>query len=133
MKKERLMKYLEQASVSEKEGCAEILELLYEYACDVNCLGVAFERLSEINVSSIKIQGSEEPLHVYEGEEAENVSFTYFVPVVENAWEMTNEQLEEALERLQRLELVKCFRLENPGVCAYALTSEAMEVLEASV
>lgn len=154
MREERLMEHLKEKTGSDGQVCAAITKLLYEYAYDVNCPGVVFKRLSKINEGSIKVQGSEEPLHVYEGEETENVCFTYVAPVVADAWELTNRQLEDALARLQGLELVKCFQLENPEgnaeyslklkdlgmegvadgkICAYALTPEAMELLEESI
>ena len=69
MKEERLMEHLRQATGSDGQECAAIVKLLYEYADEINCLGVVFKRLNKINEGFIKVQGSEEPLYVYEGEE----------------------------------------------------------------
>lgn len=152
MDNKQLVEHLKQVSASEQEVAIEIMRVLYQYANHINCVGVVFQRFSDINIDRIKVEMTEEePLHIYEGEEEERVRFTYFAPVIADSLKITNEQLKELFVSLQRLELVRCFvldKLTDEGeyslrpeqemkdlvidgqVCVYALTSQAVELLE---
>ena len=152
MDNKQVVERLKLVSVSEQEVVIEIMRVLYKYANNISCVGVVFQRFSNINMDRIKVEMTEEePLHVYEGEEEERVRFTYFAPVITDSWEITNEQLNELFVMLQRLELVRCFVLDkltdggeyslrpeqgmddlvaDGQICAYVLTSEAVDLLE---
>lgn len=148
----QLVEHLKQASANEQKVVIEIMRVLYKYANDISCVGVVFQRFSNINMDRIKVEVTEEePLHAYEGEEEERVRFTYFAPVITDSWEITDEQLKEQFVTLQRLGLVRCFVLDkltdgdeyslrpdqgmdafvaDGRICVYALTSEAVDMLE---
>ena len=152
MDNKQLMEHLKQVSASEQEVAIELMRVLYQYANHISCLGVVLQRFSNINMDRIKVKlTEEEPLHVYEGEEEESVRVTYFAPVITDSLKITNEQLNELFVTLQRLELVKCFVLDkltdggeyslrseqgmnnfvaDGQICVYALTSQAVELLE---
>ena len=152
MDNKQLVEHLKQVSASEQEVAIELMRVLYQYANHISCLGVVLQRLSNINMDRIKVEMTEEePLHVYEGEEEERVRVTYFAPVITDSLKITNEQLNELFITLQRLELVRCFVLDkltdggeyslrpeqgmnnfvaDGQICVYALTSQAVELLE---
>lgn len=152
MDNKQLVEHLKQVSASEQEVAIELMRVLYQYANHISCLGVVLQRLSNINMDRIKVKlTEEEPLHIYEGEEEESVRVTYFAPVITDSLKITNEQLNELFIALQRLELVKCFVLDkltdggeyslrseqgmnnfvaDGQICVYALTSQAVELLE---
>lgn len=152
MSNTHLVERMKQMSADEQERLLEIMQVLYKYAKDIDCPGVILKRWSNINQKSVKVYlTEEEPLHVYDGEEEERVCFTYVAPVITDSLKITNEQLKELFITLQRLELVKCFVLDkltdgdeyslrpeqgmnnfvaDGQICVYALTSQAVELLE---
>ena len=92
----------------------KILQLIYGYESDIECNGVVFSRLEEIDKKAFKLRSIvAEPLYVTEDGDTDSVYFGYYAAVVEDNLEMTDTQLRETLAVLEQKNYIKRFSLSK--------------------
>ena len=136
---------------------ADILKWLFDYESDGDCLGIAFSRFTNSDCKVIHVLSDEvEPIQVEQSEDVIYGCYEYFVPVLEDDLEVTDEVFEKALNVLKQLNLIKEFKLNKykdmdkyslikhdedhinefdvyKKVTAYTLTSYADDLMELCV
>lgn len=130
----------------------KILQLIYGYELDIECKGVVFNCLADVEEKVVRLKSTEaEPLYVSEEGEVELVYYGYYAAVVEDCLNATAEQLIDALAVLQEKKMINKFSLsesEEKGTylmghqgnifqgrfkgepCAYQLMQNALDYLE---
>ena len=96
---------------------AELLQLIYKHQEDIRCLGVIFRRLNNVDKDYISVFSEKaEPLLEWVNDEEEvisNVFYEYYIPVVQDKFEMADRKLLNALNVLMQLNLVESFTVNK--------------------
>lgn len=93
---------------------AEILKSIFDYESDGDCLGISFSRFTSTDCEVLQVLSDEaEPLGIEQDEDISYVFYQYFVSVLDDDIEVTNEIFEKALNILQKLNLITIFKLNK--------------------
>lgn len=93
---------------------AEILKSIFDYESDGDCLGITFSRFTSTDCEVLQVLSDEaEPLRIEQDGDISYVFYQYFVPVLDDNIEVTNEIFEKALNILQQLNLIIIFKLNK--------------------
>lgn len=93
---------------------AEILKSIFDYESDGDCLGITFSRFTSTDCEVLQVLSDEaEPLGIGQDGDISYVFYQYFVPVLDDNIEVTNEIFEKALNILQQLNLIIIFKLNK--------------------
>lgn len=93
---------------------AEILKSIFDYESDGDCLGITFSRFTSTDCEVLQVLSDEaEPLGIEQDGDISYVFYQYFVPVLDDNIEVTNEIFEKALNILQQLNLIIIFKLNK--------------------
>lgn len=93
---------------------ARLLNLIYENDIDGENLGVVFRKIDKITDKVIKVFSKEaEPLEEFLGEDYSNVFFTYYIAIIDDDMEISQEKLRMSLNILEQLNLVKQFTINK--------------------